>query len=63
VTEKIDCLFYKVTATNKQELFKEWASDGGRWIVATSVLKTGINIFRVIYIIYLGWLYRLTSFI
>jgi superfamily II DNA helicase RecQ len=58
----MDCSFYKATATSKQELLEQWASGSSGWIVATGALRTGINIPGVVYIIYLGRPYRLTSF-
>ena len=58
----MDCPFYKATATGKQELLKQWASGSGGWIVATRALRTGIDILGVVYIIYLGRPYGLTSF-
>lgn len=62
IAEQMDCPFYKATATNKQELLKQWPSGSGGWIVATGALGTGIDIPGVIYIIHLGRPYGLTSF-
>ena len=63
VAEEIDCLFYKATTIDKQDILEQQASGCGGWIIATSALGTGIDIPGVVYIIYLGQLYRLTSFI
>ena len=62
IAEEMGCLFYKATATDKQELLKQWASGSGGWIVATGALGTGIDILGVVYIIHLGRPYGLTSF-
>jgi superfamily II DNA helicase RecQ len=62
IAEEMHCLFYKATATDKQELLEQWASGSGGWIVATGALGTGINIPGIVYIIYLGRPYGLTSF-
>ena len=63
ITKEIDYLFYKAIAIDKQELLRQWASGYSGWIVAIGILGTRINILGVVYIIYLGRLYRLTSFI
>ena len=63
VAEEIDCLFYKATAMDKQDILEQQASGCSSWIIATSVLRIGIDIPSVVYIIYLSQLYRLTSFI
>lgn len=62
VAEEMDCPFYKATATDKQELLKQWAGGSGGWIVATGALGTGIDIPGIVYIIHLGRPYGLTSF-
>jgi len=62
VAEEMDYPFYKATATDKQELLDQWASSSGGWIIATGALGTGIDIPGVVYIIYLGRPYGLTSF-
>jgi superfamily II DNA helicase RecQ len=36
---------------------------GRGWIVVTDALETGINIKGIVYIVYIDWLYRLTSFV
>jgi superfamily II DNA helicase RecQ len=56
------CSFYKATATDKEERLEEWANGSCGWIVATGALGNGIDIPGVIYIIYLGRPYGLTSF-
>lgn len=65
VAEEMDCLFYKANTVDKQELVEQWAGGCGSsrgWMVATGVLGTGINISGIVYIVHLGQLYRLTSF-
>ena len=62
MAKEMDCSFYKANASKKQELLSQWASGSGGWIVATRALGTGIDIPGVIYIIHLGCLYGLTSF-
>lgn len=62
VAEKMDCPFYKATATGKQELLDQWSHGDGGWIVATGALGTGIDIPGIVYILHLGRPYGLTSF-
>ena len=62
VAEEMDCPFYKATAMDKQQILEQWAHGSGGWMVATGALGTGIDIAGVVYIIHLGRLYGLTSF-
>jgi superfamily II DNA helicase RecQ len=62
VAEEMNWPFYKATTINKQELFTKWACGRGGWMVAIGALGTGIDIANMVYIVYLGRPYRLTSF-
>jgi superfamily II DNA helicase RecQ len=62
VSKALKCRFYKAKAEDKGKVLQEWIQGPGGWIAATGALGTGINIERIIYIIYIDRLYRLTSF-
>jgi len=63
ISTALKCRFYKARVEQKGELLKEWISGPGGWIVATGALGTGINIEGIIYVIHVGRLYGLTSFV
>jgi superfamily II DNA helicase RecQ len=59
----LNCPFYKAKADDKGEILQEWIKGARGWIVVTSVLKTGINIKGIVYVVHVNQLYGLTSFI
>ena len=53
ISKVLQCLFYKARVENKGEILQEWSSGSSRWIVATRVLGTSINIKGIVYVIYI----------
>jgi superfamily II DNA helicase RecQ len=63
VSRVLECPFYRARVESKGEVLQEWVQGSGGWIVATGALGTGINIEGIIYVVYVGRLYGLTSFV
>ena len=52
ISKALQCLFYKARVEDKGEILQEWSSGSSRWMVATRVLGTSINIKGIVYIIH-----------
>jgi superfamily II DNA helicase RecQ len=63
VSRALECPFYRARAESKGEVLQQWVQGPGGWIVATGALGTGINIEGIVYVVHVGRLYRLTSFV
>jgi superfamily II DNA helicase RecQ len=63
MSEALNCTFYRTQADDKGAVLQEWINGSRGWIVATGALETGINIKGIVYVVYVDWLYRLTSFV
>ncbi len=63
VAESLGCPFYKAKAYDKASVLETWAQGAGGWVVATSALRTRVNILGIVYVLYISQLYRMTSFV
>ena len=63
VSGVLECPFYRARAESKGDVLQQWVHGAGGWIVATGALGTGINIEGIVYVVHVGRLYGLTSFV
>ena len=61
VAEALGCVYYHASVPDRAERLETWLKDGG-WMVATSVLGTGVDFPRVVYIVHVGMLQSIINY-